>query len=167
MSPRRAQRDIHGRRGRAGDPLYQARRSLHTGESLLNDKQKSRLRELFADERHTCVQITWDVYRQLMAAYRDPDRRTGKTALSMLIAKISTGVPQGLEEIARLGRTLHERADDVLASFDHPGTSNGATEVTNGRLEHLRGIALGFRHITNYITRRVLDAGGFIPQLHP
>lgn len=67
MSPRRAQRDIHGRRGRAGDPLYQARRSLHTGESLLNDKQKSRLRELFADERHTCVQITWDVYQQLMA----------------------------------------------------------------------------------------------------
>lgn len=78
----------------------------------------------------------------------------------MLIAKISTGVPQGLEEIARLGRTLHERADDVLAYFDHPGTSNGPTEATNGRLEHLRGIALGFRNISNYITRRVLDAGG-------
>lgn len=72
MSPRRTQQDIHGRRGRAGDPLYQARRSLHTGESLLSDKQKSRLRELFADERHTCVQITWDVSQQLMAPTATP-----------------------------------------------------------------------------------------------
>ncbi|MFL3896334.1 transposase, partial [Pseudomonas aeruginosa] len=29
--------------------------------------------------------------------------------------------------------------------FDRPGTSNGPTEAINGRLEHLRGTALGFR----------------------
>ncbi|NYI40514.1 hypothetical protein BKA03_000633 [Demequina lutea] len=38
----------------------------------------------------------------------------------------------------------------------------------NRRLEHLRGSALGFfRNLTNYITRSVLETGGFRPQLHP
>ena len=32
--------------------------------------------------------------------------------------------------------------------FDRPGTSNGPTEAINGRLEHLRGTALGFRNLT-------------------
>ena len=35
--------------------------------------------------------------------------------------------------------------------FDRPGTSNGPTEALNGRLEHLRGSALGFRNLTHYI----------------
>ena len=38
---RRIQQDLHGHRGRAGDPLYSARRTLHTGTSLLTDKQKA------------------------------------------------------------------------------------------------------------------------------
>ena len=33
---------------------------------------------------------------------------------------------------------------------------NGGTEVINGRLEHLRGSALGFRNLTNYIARSLL-----------
>jgi transposase len=53
----------------------------------------------------------------------------------------------------------------VLAYFDRPGTSNGPTEAINGRLEHLRGTALGFRSLTNYITRSLLDTGGFRPRL--
>ncbi len=55
-----------------------------------------------------------------------------------------------------LGRTLKRRAADVLAYFDRPGTSNGPTEAINGRLEHLRGTALG-----------LLDTGGFRPRIHP
>jgi len=54
--------------------------------------------------------------------------------------------------IRRLARTdLTKRAVDVLAYFDRPGTSNGPTEAINGRLEHLRGSALGFRNLTTYI----------------
>jgi transposase len=41
------------------------------------------------------------------------------------------------------------------------------TEAINGRLEHLRGSALGFRNLTNYIARSLLETGGFRPQLHP
>ena len=36
---RRVQQAIHGHRGRTGDPLYSARRTLHTGADLLTDKQ--------------------------------------------------------------------------------------------------------------------------------
>ena len=45
---RRVQQDLHGHRGRTGDPLYRARRTLHTGADLLTDKQTQRLQALFA-----------------------------------------------------------------------------------------------------------------------
>ncbi|EQM74734.1 hypothetical protein L687_04535 [Microbacterium maritypicum MF109] len=84
-----------------------------------------------------------------------------------VIDAVTSGVPGALVEIRRLGRTLKQRAIDVLAFFDRPGTSNGPTEAINGRLEHLRGSALGFRNQRNYIARSLLEAGGFKPQLHP
>jgi hypothetical protein len=53
----------------------------------------------------------------------------------------------------------------MLAYFDR-GTGNGPTEAINGRLEHLRGSALGFGNLTNYIARSLLETGGFRPRLH-
>ncbi len=86
--------------------------------------------------------------------------------MTRLIASISHGVPAALSEVATLGRTLAKRAGDILAYFDRPGTSNGPTEAINGRLEHLRGTALGFRNLTNYVARSLLETGGFRRQLH-
>jgi transposase len=86
--------------------------------------------------------------------------------MQAVIDAVTTGVPAALTEIRRLGRTLKQRATDVLAFFDRPGTSNGPTEAINRRLEHLRGSALGFRNLTNYITRSLLESGGFRPRLH-
>ena len=164
---RRVQQDICGHRGRRGDPLYSARRTLHTGQQLLTDKQKQRLQGLFADEAHVEVEVTWAVYQRMIAAYRDPDRSRGREQMRALIDTLARGVPGALIEVRRLGRTLSRRAGDVLAYFDRPGTSNGPTEAINGRLEHLRGSALGFRNLTHYIARSLLEAGGFRPQLHP
>ena len=87
--------------------------------------------------------------------------------MQAVIDTLSTGVPAALTELRRLGRTLKHRAADVLAYFDRPHTSNAPTEAINGRLEHLRGTALGFRNLTNYIARSLLETGGFRPQLHP
>lgn len=92
----------------------------------------------------------------MIAAYREPDRKLGKELMEKLIDSLSAGVPAALTELVMLGRTLTKRADDVLAYFDRPGTSNGPTEAINGRLEHLRGSALGFRNLTNYISRSLL-----------
>jgi transposase len=86
--------------------------------------------------------------------------------MTRLIASISHNVPAALSEVVTLGRTLTKRAGDILAYFDRPGTSNGPTEAINGRLEHLRGTALGFGNLTNYIARSLLETGGFRPQLH-
>ena len=102
----------------------------------------------------------------MIAAYREPDRATGREQMSNVIESVSSGVPAALKEVRRLGRTLKRRAADVLAYFDRPGTSNGPTEAINGRLEHLRGSALGFRNLTNYIARSLLETGGFRPRLH-
>ncbi|GAA3884193.1 hypothetical protein GCM10022275_34780 [Tessaracoccus defluvii] len=103
----------------------------------------------------------------MIGAYREPDRTKGRVMMTSLIASVSQGVPAALSEVITLGRTLKKRADDVLAYFDRPGTSNSPTEALNGRLEHLRGSALGFRNLTNYIARSLLETGGFRPQLHP
>jgi transposase len=164
---RRVQQELHGHRGRAGDPLYSVRRTLHTGDGLLTDKQKDRLAALFAVEEHVEVEATWGIYQRMIGAYREPDRTRGRELMSKLIDSISAGVPAALTELRRLGRTLKQRAGDVLAYFDRPRTSNGPTEAINGRLEHLRGSALGFRNLTNYIARSLLETGGFRPRLHP
>lgn len=84
-----------------------------------------------------------------------------------VIDAVASGVPAALVEIRRPGRTLKQRAIDVLAFFDRPGTSNGPTEAINGRLEHLRGSALGFRNLTNYIARSLLETSGFRTHPHP
>jgi transposase len=163
---RRVQLDTCGHRGRSTDPLYRTRRTLHTGADLLTDKQKARLAALFAVDAHAEVEATWTIYQRTVAAYREPDRNKGATMMAALIATLSTDVPQPLQELITLGRTLKKRAADVLAYFHRPGTSNGPTEAINGRLEHLRGSALGFRNLTNYIARSLLETGGFKPQLH-
>ena len=116
---------------------------------------------------HVEVQATWAVYQRMISAYREPDRRKGRDTMTALIASLARGVPKTLTELTRLGRTLNKRAADVLAYFDRPRTSNGPTEAINGRLEHLRGSALGFRNLTHYIARSLLETGGFRPLLHP
>ncbi len=130
---RRVQQGIHGHRGMKGDPLYSARRTLHTGAGLLTDKQTTRLTALFARDEHVEVEATWGIYQRMIAAYREPDRARGRDLMVKLIASISRGVPAAI----------------------------------NGRLEHLRGSALGFRNLTNYIARSLLETGGFRPRLHP
>jgi transposase len=164
---RRVQQHTHGHRGRKDDPLYRARRTLHTGADLLTDNQKDRLTNLFATEEHVEIEATWGIYQRMIAAYREPDCAKGRELMTKLIESLSDSVPRALKELITLGRTLKKRAADVLAYFDRPGTSNRPTEAINGRLEHLRGSALGFRNLTNYIARSLLESGGFRPHLHP
>jgi transposase len=165
---RRVQQNTCRHRGRKTDPLYAARRTLHTGADLLTDTQHQRLTALFAADEHVEVEATWGIYQRMIAAYREPDRNRGRAAMAAVIKAVSADVPAALTELRRLGRTLHQRAGDILAYFDRPGTSNGPTEAINGRLEHLRGSALGFRNLTNYIARSLLEIGGFRPRLlHP
>ena len=141
---RRIQQELHHRRGRATDPLYKARRMLHTRSCLLTPRQQHQLADLFASDCHVALEVTWSVYQSIIDAYRNPNKIRGKALMQADINTLtSTRVPRGLTELITLGRTLKRRAGDILAYFDHPHTSNGPTGAINGRLEHLRGSALG------------------------
>ena len=109
----RIQRAITGRRGRAGDRLYRARRTLHTGAGLLTDAQTERLETLFADDRHAAVQASWGVYQRLIQAYRTKEAGLGKYLMQQLIDSLKHAIPEGPEEIQTLARTLTERACDT------------------------------------------------------
>jgi transposase len=58
---RRVRQTLHGHRGRKDDPLYRARRTLHTGADLLTDKQCQRLKTLFEPDDHAQVEATWGI----------------------------------------------------------------------------------------------------------
>lgn len=103
----------------------------------------------------------------MVTAYREPEPGLGKFLMQTVISSLASGFPTPLVELRRLGRTLTQRAADILAFFDRPGTSNAPTQAVNGRLEHLRGSALGFRNLTNHTTRSLPDTGAFRHHLHP
>lgn len=163
----RVQQATLGHRGREGDPLYGIPRVLHTGQGQLTGRQAARLQAVFACDAYVEREVTWGVYQRIVAAYRDRDWAAGKRQMQEVIASLAHGVPEALVELITLGMTLKLRAADVLAFLDHPGSSNGPTETINGRLEHPRGTALGLRNLAHYITRSLLDTGGFRTALHP
>jgi len=100
------------------------------------------------------------VWRQDTSAAAEPRSKLSRAALAwaLSVARVAEGLAVSW---------LKKRSADVLDYFDRPGTSNGPTEAINGRLEHLRGSALGFRNLTHYIARSLLETGGFRPRLHP
>ncbi|WP_415394476.1 ISL3 family transposase [Rhodococcus globerulus] len=154
----RVQQITLGHRGRSGDPLYGIKRVLLTRKILRTDKQKARLEAVFADEQHIDVEVTEHIYQDLVAAYADPSKRAGKLAMFKMLKRLKSGVPTELAELAQLGRSLWKRRKEILAYFD-TGASNGPVEAINGRLEHLRGIALGFRNLDHYIVRSLIHSG--------
>lgn len=42
-------------------------------------------------------------------------------------------------------------------------TTGNCQEAVNGRLERPRNSGLGFRNLTNYVARKLLESGGFEP----
>lgn len=155
----RLQRETSGRRGRKDDPLYKHRRTLLTRRNYLTTRQNRRLDLLWAtDDEYVALEVTWMFYQDLIQAYGHPKKSEGKKLMDRIINTLRKGLPKGLEELAQLGRTLWRRREDVLAYFD-VGASNGPVEAVNGRLEHLRGIALGFRNLDHYILRSLIHSG--------
>ena len=112
---RRIQRVITGRRGRAGDPLYRARRTLHTGADLLTDTQARRLQALFADDRHAAVQAAWGVYQRLIQTYRTEEAGLGKYLMQRLIDSLKQAIPYRLEGDSDTGQNPDRK------SLRHPG----------------------------------------------
>lgn len=158
---RRLQLEKTGRRGTKTDPLYRARRTLLKAEATLNEKQRGRLDRLFADPANAPLRIMWGAWQKTIRCYACQDHAKARSMMDEPVDAINamprqSSVPR---ELRHLGRTLGKRRSDVLAYFRYDFSSNRPTEAINGRLEHLRGIALGFRNITNYIQQSLLHVG--------
>ncbi|HEU4648425.1 MAG TPA: ISL3 family transposase, partial [Gemmatimonadales bacterium] len=155
---RRVQQEIHGHRGRAGDPLYGIRTILRCGQEKLTDKQKARLETaLDAHDRHVEVEVAWRCAQQLRAAYTADSLAEGRS----IAEKVLTSFPTcPIPEIKRLGKTLTRWREAFLAYFDTQRSSNGGTEAINGLIELHRRIARGFRNRDNYRLRMLLIGGG-------
>ena len=66
------------------------------------------------------------------------------------MGSLKRAVSDGLEETTTLAKILTERAADTPGLLRLPCcTSKNRTEAINGGVEHLRGIALGFRNLTH------------------
>jgi transposase len=113
---RRVQNEIHGHRGRNGDPLYGIRNILRAGREKLTERQKTRLGNAFAaDDRHVEVEVAWLAAQKLREAYAHANLAAGKKIAETVVADfISCPIP----EIARLGRTLRKWKNSFLAYFD-------------------------------------------------
>lgn len=75
----RVQQNTLGHRGSAGDPLYRARRTLHTGASLLADKQRVQIEAVFVIEEHVEVEATWASTNAWSPSTENSTRRRGRS----------------------------------------------------------------------------------------
>lgn len=94
---------------------------------------------LFTTDYHVEVVTTWGIYQHIFTAYPEPDNKFCMQQIPALMDAVSSSVLTAPIELRKLGRTLKKRAADILAFFDRPSTSNGVTEASTARLEHLRG----------------------------
>jgi transposase len=158
---RRVQQETLNRRGHKHDPLYKIRGLLRHGTEHLTPRQQRRLETgLALGDPHGEVELAWQCYQQLRHAYRAtlPDQGR-RIALKIIDSWHSCPIP----EIARLGRTLRQWRQQVLAYFATKGVSNGGTEAINLLIEKTRRLAHGFRNFSNYRLRILLIADGSRP----
>ena len=105
---------------------------LYARSCLLTARQQHQILDLFSNDEHIALEVTWSAYQNIIDAYRSSNARGGKTLMHEEITRLtSTSVSSSLTELITLGRTLKRRATDILAYFDNPHTSNGPTEAIN------------------------------------
>ena len=57
--------EMLSQRGRAADPLYKARRMLHTRSCMLTSRQQRQIVDLFSSEEHVALEVTWSAYQNI------------------------------------------------------------------------------------------------------
>ncbi|WP_292651297.1 ISL3 family transposase [Nocardioides sp.] len=155
---RRIQQQIHGHRGRKGDPLYGIRNILRAGAENLTEKQQARLHKaVLADPRHDEVYLAWQCAQQLRTAYATEDLAAGRRIAEHVLKTFPT-CP--IPEIKRLGKTLTRWREAFLAYWDTNRANNGPTEALNGLIELHRRIARGIPNPDHYRLRMLLIGGG-------
>ena len=166
---RRIGQELHHRRGRATDPLYKARRMLHTRSCLLTPRQQHQLADLFASDCHVALEVTWSVYQNITRCLPRARHECGQGP--------DAGRNQHADLHARTeepDRAHHAGQDTQTPSRGHPWPTSTtptpqavppkpSTDASNTYADPHSDL----RNLTNYITRALLETGGFKPQRHP
>ena len=99
--------------------------------------------------------------RQSLAGLNRPDPAPGSQLMTRMIDSVSTDVPDGFDEVKkpRLNADAARRRGAGL--LDRPGTSNARPRPSTADSNTSAARPLGFRNLTNYIARRLLESGGF------
>ncbi|WP_424141095.1 transposase [Schaalia georgiae] len=117
-------------RGRVTDPLYKARRVLHTRSSLLTPRQQHQVLDLFASDEHVAVEVTWSVYQNIIDAYSQSDRRAGKALMQTEITTLtSSRVPTPSPRSSGWEERSNAEPATSWPTSSPPHTSNGPTEA--------------------------------------
>ncbi len=161
----RLQREKCQRHSLSQDPVYKNRKTLLTTQKWLTEKQQTSLEELWAyDHDYEVLKLAWLAYQGIIDCYQMSNKRQAKAKMRTIIDQLRV-LKGPRKELAQLGRSLFKRLGDVSAYFD-VGVSNGPVEAINGRLEHLRGIALGFRNLNHYILRCLIHSGQLVHKIN-
>lgn len=136
-----------------------------TTHKWLSPRQQESLEQLWAyDKDYEVLKLAWLAYQAIIDCYQMGNKREAKKKMRTIIDQLRV-LKGPNKELAQLGRSLFKRLGDVLAYFD-VGVSNGPVEAINGRLEHLRGIALGFRNLNHYILRCLIHSGQLVHKIN-
>ena len=153
---RRVQKDRHGRRGRAKDPLWANRRLLLVAADRLTPNARERLETALAAGDPTGeLRAAWVGKELLRDVYAAADLASARRAL---VAFYEWCADADTVELRRLATTIAAWEDEVLA-FHTTGLSNGPTEAVNLLIEKVRRIGHGFRSFENYRLRLLLRCG--------
>ena len=166
---RRTGQELHHRRGRATDPLYKARRMLHTRSCLLTLGQQYQILDLFSGDEHVALKVTWSVYQNITRRLPLIQRAWGQDFNAR-----GNHAPH-LHKHALLPHRAHHLGQDTQTPIRrHPGLLRPPPHQQRPHRSHQRTPSntyadppQDFRNLTNYITRALLETGGFKPQLHP
>lgn len=154
---RRVQQDTLGHRGRKGDPLYRARRTLLFAAERLTDRQWTRLDAAWsAGDPRDEVYLAWAVKEAIRDVYAASCADTARVALGEFYA---WAADSGLPEARRLARTVRRWEAPILAWHLTGGTSSARVEAVNLLMKNVKRVGHGFRNFTNYRLRLLLHCG--------
>lgn len=146
-------RDLHGRRGTAGDPAWANRRLLLRGADTLSPAAWARLeRVLRTDDPTDELGAAWGIKEQVRRLLRTDtlaDARTEKMRLGAYV--LAANMP----ETDKLYDTICTwwPAIEVLIIT---GVTNARTEAANTAIKNIKRTGRGFRNENNYRTRILL-----------
>jgi transposase len=154
---RRVQHEQGGRRNKANNPLFRARRLLLIGEDRLGEDAAQRLRSLLElGDPGAEVALAYRIKERLRDFYRCNDPDEARALLDELQRHcVKKAMPP---EIQRLGNTLRKWFAKIC-NYHLARVTNGPTEALNNLIKRIKRIGFGFRNFENYRIRALLYAG--------